>query len=86
MTLKQREIEEQLRRFLVGDLIEDFYGQPYDGDDPLADGVIDSLGVEQLIEHVNASFGIALGEDDVVAENFESLPALAELVESKVQG
>jgi acyl carrier protein len=85
MTSRRHEIEEQLRRFLIDELIEDFYGQPYDGEDPLADGVVDSLGIEQLIEHLNATFGVALGEDDIVVENFESLPALAALVESKCQ-
>ncbi len=81
--MKQHEIEEQLRRFLIDELIEDFYDRPYDGNDPLADGEVDSLGIEQLIEYLNDSFGVTFGEEDIVAENFENLPALAALVASK---
>jgi acyl carrier protein len=84
MTPRRHEIEEQLRRFLIDELLEDFYDRPYEGDDPLADGEVDSLGVEQLIEYMSTSFGVTLGEEDIAAENFENLPALAALVESKI--
>lgn len=83
MTSRQREIEEQLRRFVIDELLEDFYDRPYDGDDPLADGEVDSLGAEQVIEYVSEAFGVQLEEDDIVAENFESLPALATLVAAR---
>lgn len=83
VTTRQQEIEEQLRRYLIDELLDDFYDRLYDGDDPLADGEIDSLGVEQIIEYVEVSFGVTLGEEDIVVENFESLPALAALVASR---
>lgn len=83
VTPRQREIEEKLRRYLIDELLDEFYDRPYDGEDPLADGEIDSLGAEQLIEHIDESFGVSLEDDDIVAENFESLPALAALVASK---
>ena len=83
MSGRQREIEEQLRRYLIDELLDDFFDRPYDGEDPLADGAIDSLGAEQLIEHLDEVYGVALADDDVVPENFESLPALAALVASR---
>lgn len=83
MMARQGEIEERLRRFVIDELLEEFYDRPYEGDDPLADGEVDSLGAEQIIEFVEQSFGVALEEDELVAENFESLPALAALVASK---
>lgn len=83
MTQGQLEIEEQLRRFLVDELLEEFYDRPYDGEDPLADGEVDSLGIEQVIEFIDESFGVTLADEDIVPENFESLPALVELIESR---
>lgn len=80
---REREIEERLRRYLIDELLDDFYDRPYDGDDPLADGEVDSLGAEQVIGYIETSFGVALLDDDIVAENFESLPALAALVASR---
>jgi acyl carrier protein len=73
------EIEGMLRLFIVEELLDD----PYSGDDPLADKAVDSLGHEQLAEFVEESYGIRLDDEDMVKENFESLSALATLVEAK---
>lgn len=78
-----RAVEERLRRFLIDELLEDFYDRPYDGEDPLADGEVDSLGAEQLIDYIAEAFGVELAEDEIVPENFESLAALATLVASR---
>jgi acyl carrier protein len=80
MTQLQRDrVEQRLREFVVAELLE----EPFRGEDPLAEGVVDSLGVEQLIEYVFEVWEIELEDEDVVAENFESLAALAALIESK---
>ena len=73
------QIERRLRLFILEELLE----APYDGVDPLADDVVDSLGYEQLAEYLEEAFGIRLEDDDMVRENFESLAALASLVEAK---
>ncbi len=51
--------------------------------DPLADGSLDSLAIEQLITFLEDTFGIQIADEDTVEENFESLDALTALVESK---
>jgi acyl carrier protein len=73
------EVEQHLRDFIVEELIE----IPYDGSDPLADCVIDSLGIEQLIEYIYECYDIELEDEEIVAENFESVPALAALIAAK---
>lgn len=75
----QGEIEQALRSFIVAELLE----TPSGGDDPLADGEVDSLGIEQLIEYVFEVWSIELEEEEIIEENFESVTALAALVESK---
>jgi acyl carrier protein len=72
-------VEQRLREFIVGELLE----EPFHGDDPLAEGEVDSLGVEQLIEYIHEAFGVELEDDEIVYESFESLSALASLVDSK---
>jgi acyl carrier protein len=76
---ERREVERRLRDFIVGELVE----VPYDGADPLADGVVDSLAVEQLVEYILEVYGVELGDEEMVEENFESLASLAILVEGK---
>ena len=80
MPPQQRDrIEQQLREFIVDELLE----EPFDGDDPLAVGAVDSLGVEQLVEYIDEAFAVELADEEIVHENFESLSALAALVGAK---
>lgn len=73
------EIERRLREFIDAELL----GEPFRGEDPLAEGAVDSLGVEQLVEYVLEVWGVELEDDEIVFANFGSLPALTALVESK---
>ena len=52
-------------------------------EDLLEQGLIDSLAIVQIIAHIEDSFGVSLGPNDVVPENFSTLNALAGLVESR---
>jgi acyl carrier protein len=52
-------------------------------EDLLARGLVDSLGVTQLIEFLRDRYGVAVGPDDLVPANFTSLRAIAALVVRK---
>jgi acyl carrier protein len=83
MTAENRSgIERMLRRFIVEELTDGLH----DGGDPLASGAVDSLGLEQLAEYIEQEFGVELRDEEMVVENFESLPVLAALVDSKRTG
>jgi acyl carrier protein len=73
--------EKQITRFIEGELLDGAVS----GEDPLAAGALDSLAVETLIAFLSERYGISLGDDDVVAENFSSIAALATLVDAKRQ-
>lgn len=73
-------IERRLERFIVEELVD----ERYDGRDPLAAGVVDSLGLEQLVDYIEDEFGFRVSDTDVVRENFGSLPALTAFVESRL--
>jgi len=76
MTGDERAIEETLAHFIFDELLE----LPYDGLDPLADEMVDSLGQEQLVDFIHEVYGIELSDAEMVKENFESLAALSRLV------
>lgn len=71
-------VESNIRRYIEHHLL-DGVSSP----DPLAEGLLDSLAVEQLIAHLERSFGIAFEDGELVAENFASIEALAALVRTK---
>ena len=52
-------------------------------EDLLEQGLIDSLAIVQIITFIEDSYGVSLGPNDVVPENFSSLSALAGLIESR---
>lgn len=49
-------------------------------DDLLSAGIIDSLGILQLVAFIEQQFGITVQDEDVVFENFSSVRAMADYV------
>jgi acyl carrier protein len=74
-------ISRQIRRFLLRDLLDGRAGV----DDPLAAGLIDSLGMEQLIAFLEERFCVVFDPGELSASNFESLDVVADLVASKTR-
>ena len=53
------------------------------GENLLAQGVIDSMGILKLVAFLEERFDIETDDDDMLPENFESLTALCAFVERK---
>jgi acyl carrier protein len=51
-------------------------------DDLLSAGIIDSLGVLQLVAFIEEQFNIQMPDEDVVLENFQSVNALANYLDN----
>lgn len=47
-------------------------------------GIIDSLGVVELIGYIENAYGIIVGEDDLVPENFDTLAAIQTFISNRV--
>jgi acyl carrier protein len=84
MTDAATDVRKQMRGFIEDNFL---YLRPDlelgDGDDFLAAGVIDSLGFVELVEEVQARFGIAIDDVDITEENFGSIDAIAGYVARK---
>jgi acyl carrier protein len=55
-------------------------------DSLLEAGVIDSVGVLELIEHLEATYGIQVPDEDVLPENLDSIEAIGRYVASRLDG
>jgi acyl carrier protein len=51
-----------------------------DDDRLLEKGVVDSMGIAELISFVEAEFGVVAAEDEISEANFGSLCAIAQFV------
>jgi acyl carrier protein len=49
----------------------------------LVDGVVDSLGVLDIVGFLEAEFGIAVADEELDPANFDSVDALVRFVETK---
>jgi acyl carrier protein len=78
------EIIEQIRTFVVEEFL---YARPdlvIEADDPLmAKGVIDSMGVVELLEFIQEEFGIVVEDEEITEENLGTLSAIANFVSEK---
>ena len=78
------EIEAKIRSFIVTKLY-------YTEDTPIADedsfletGVVDSMGVMELVAFVQSEFGLEVAPSEIVVENFDSIRKLADFVRAKL--
>jgi acyl carrier protein len=76
--------EEELHGFIVGELTSGPGGDTIAPEDDLIQrGIVDSLGVQQLVSFCQSRYGIRVDEADMVLENFRTLRQLAAYVDRK---
>ena len=80
-----RQIEPPIRDFIASNLLYSKEGFTYADDASLLrEGIIDSLGVVELVEFVHTRFGVKVGQQDVRPENFDSVSRLTAFVKQKL--
>ncbi len=78
------QIEQKIREFIVKNL---YYAEdsPIGDDDSfLETGVVDSMGVMELVAFVQTEFSIEVAQQEIVVENFDSIQKLANFVRKKL--
>jgi len=80
------EIETRIRDFIAENLLYSEQGYPLeDHESFLEKGVIDSLGVMELVTFVGQAFGVQVDPVEVTPENFDSVDQLAGYVRRKLE-
>jgi len=84
MTEATTDVRADMRSFLEENFL---YMHPNvelkDGDDFLAQGIIDSLGFVELVEEVQTRYGLTIDDVEITEENFGSIDAIAKFVSAK---
>ena len=76
-------MNQELREFIVSNYL---FGQPADfsDDDSLQEkGIIDSTGVLELVSWLEDTYGIRIGDNELLPENLDSINRLARFLERK---
>jgi acyl carrier protein len=82
--LKQDVVADRIRAFLV----RQFPATKNVGNDEplLTNGLIDSLGILEVVTFVENEFSISVCDEDLLPDNFGSVQNIAEFVKSKTNG
>lgn len=56
------------------------------GDKLLEEGILDSLGILDLVSFLESEFSIQMSDDELLPENFQSIDCIAAFVQSKTKG
>ena len=74
--------KEVLRRFVVEKLAKVKNVEAVDDTTNLIEsGVIDSLGIVNLVSYLENAFGVKIKDEDIIPDHFESIRAIAEYLE-----
>jgi acyl carrier protein len=77
-------VQQEIYEFIVSELVS---GQGPDAITPDEDlikrGIVDSLGVQQLVDFCESRYRIRVADADLVPENFQTLRQLADFVDRK---
>ena len=76
-TLKEQIRESIVRKFPLARSIGN-------ADDLLGGGIIDSLGILEIVTLLESAYGVTMTDEDLTPENFQSVDCIASFVERKL--
>ena len=79
------EIEPQIRAYIAENLLFSDNGFPYSDEASfLQEGIVDSIGVMELVNFVESTFKITIDDHELIPDNLDSVAQLANFVRSKM--
>jgi acyl carrier protein len=76
-------VRDQIRRFIRDSFLVDEFA---DDESFLGTGIVDSLGIVQLVAFVESTYALKVPDTDLVPENFDSVSRLTAYVERRCRG
>ena len=78
------QIREQIRHYIAKNFLFDEKGFSHsDTTSFLSEGIVDSIGVLELVTFVGQEFGLSVDPAEITPENFDSVEQIAQYVERK---
>jgi len=72
-----------IRHFIARELISEDDTKSIEDDTPLCDGIIDSIGLIDLVGFLERDFAVHIDDDDLTSENFRTVRDIARLLEAR---
>ncbi len=79
-----RNVEGMIRTYIAENMLFSDNGYPHsDSASFLEEGIVDSMGILELMMFVEENFHITVEDEEVVPDNFDSVSSLAAYIRSK---
>jgi acyl carrier protein len=79
------DISNRIREFIASEIMFEEGASGLTDDTPLLGGVIDSLGLMQLISFIEEEFDVTIDDAEVTADNFRTVGDIDHLVSEKAK-
>ena len=77
-------VEEMIRTYIAENILFSDKGYPHSDEVSfLEEGIVDSMGIMELVAFVDESFNVTVEDEELVPDNFDSVSNLAAHVRSK---
>jgi len=77
-------IEAKIKEYIAKNILFSDNGFPYEESASfLEEGIVDSVGIMELVSFVEDSFGVSVADTDVTPENFDSISRLSAYIRRK---
>ena len=77
-------VQQQIQNFIFEQFPRAKQAGLADNESLVETGIIDSMGVLEIVTFLEAEFDIVLDDDEVAGDNFESIAALTAFTENKI--
>jgi len=74
-------LNQELATFIEKNLIGDDKTKVSDATPLIEDGIVDSMGLMQIVAFIEERTGLRVSDDDVTPDNFETVAAIGALVD-----
>ena len=78
------DVEGRIRTYIAENMLFSNNGYPYaDSASFLEEGIVDSMGIMELVMFVEDGFGVTVEDEELVPDNFDSVSKLAAYIRAK---
>jgi acyl carrier protein len=81
--MQVRTVSEQIRGFVIKHFPLARKHNIHNNDPLLVNGIIDSLGILEIIGYLEKEFKISVADEELVPENFDTIESIAAFVQQK---
>ncbi|MFW6116010.1 MAG: acyl carrier protein [Chloroflexota bacterium] len=82
-----RAVEGAIRTYIAENMLFSDNGYPYaDSASFLEEGIVDSMGIMELVMFVEDNFHITVEDEELIPDNFDSVSRLAAYIRAKSSG